>query len=66
MNEYQEFVSRTVIDFVNLNNVIKKQACQLEVMKTKNQQLETLVEYLKGKIIELNPDMKQEFDVIKI
>ena len=33
MIEYNEFITRTVIDYVNLNNIIKKQECQIEVMK---------------------------------
>ena len=66
MNEYQKFVNRTVLDFVNLSNIIKRQECQLEVMKTKNHELEMLVGFLKDKIIEFDPSMKQEFDALKI
>ena len=29
MIEYNEFITRTVIDYVNLNNIIKKQECPL-------------------------------------
>ena len=43
MNENKDFVIRTVIDYVNLSNIIKKQATQLEIMKSKNKELQMLV-----------------------
>lgn len=66
MNDYQEFVTRTVIDYVNLSNVIKKQECQLEIMKSKNKELQMLVSFLKDKIIEYDPSMKSQFDALQI
>ena len=61
MIEYNEFITRTVIDYVNLNNIIKKQECQIEVMKTKNNELQMLVGFLKDKLIEFDPSMKSQF-----
>lgn len=66
MNENKDFVIRTVIDFVNLSNIIKKQAAQLEIMKSKNNELQMLVGFLKNKIIEYEPSMKSQFDALKI
>lgn len=66
MNENKDFVIRTVIDYVNLSNIIKKQATQLEIMKSKNKELQMLVGFLKNKIIEYEPSMKSQFDALKI
>lgn len=66
MNENKDFVIRTVIDYVNLSNIIKKQAAQLEIMKSKNNELQMLVGFLKNKIIEYEPSMKSQFDALKI
>ena len=66
MNENKDFVIRTVIDYVNLSNIIKKQAAQLKIMKSKNNELQMLVGFLKNKIIEYEPSMKSQFDALKI
>ena len=66
MIEYNEFITRTVIDYVNLNNIIKKQECQLEVMKTKNNALQKLVGFLKDKLIEFDPSMKSQFEALNL
>ena len=66
MNENKDFVIKTVIDYVNLSNIIKKQAAQLEIMKSKNNELQMLVGFLKNKIIEYEPSMKSQFDALKI
>ena len=66
MNENKDFVIKTVIDYVNLSNIIKKQAAQLEIMKSKNNELQMLVGFLKNKIIEYEPSMKSQLDALKI
>lgn len=66
MKENKDFVIRAVIDYVNLSNIIKKQATQLEIMKSKNIELQMLVGFLKNKIIEYEPSMKSQFDALKI
>lgn len=66
MKENKDFVIRTVIDYANLSNIIKKQATQLEIMKSKNIELQMLVGFLKNKIIEYEPSMKSQFDALKI
>ena len=66
MIEYNEFITRTVIDYVNLNNIIKKQECQIEVMKTKNNELQMLVGFLKDKLIEFYPSMKSQFEALNL
>ena len=66
MKENKDFVIRIVIDYVNLSNIIKKQAAQLEIMKSKNNELQMLVGFLKNKIIEYEPSMKSQFDALKI
>ena len=66
MFEYNEFITRTVIDYVNLNNIIKKQECQIEVMKTKNNELQMLVGFLKDKLIEFDPSMKSQFEALNL
>ena len=66
MKENKDFVIRIVIDYVNLSNIIKKQATQLEIMKSKNNELQMLVGFLKNKIIEYEPSMKSQFDALKI
>ena len=66
MKENKDFVIRTVIDYVNLSNIIKKQAAQLKIMKSKNNELQMLVGFLKNKIIEYEPSMKSQFDALKI
>ena len=66
MIEYNEFITRTVIDYVNRNNIIKKQECQIEVMKTKNNELQMLVGFLKDKLIEFDPSMKSQFEALNL
>ena len=66
MIEYNEFITRTVIDYVNLNNIIKKQECQIEVMKTKNNELQMLVGFLKDKLIEFDPSMKSQLEALNL
>ena len=66
MIEYNEFITRTVIDYVNLNNIIKKQECQIEVMKTKNNELQMLVGFLKDKLIEFDPSMQSQFEALNL
>ena len=66
MNNKHEFITRTVIDYVNLNNIIKKQECQIEVMKTKNNELQMLVGFLKDKLIEFDPSMKSQFEALNL
>ena len=66
MIEYNEFITRTVIDYVKLNNIIKKQECQIEVMKTKNNELQMLVGFLKDKLIEFDPSMKSQFEALNL
>lgn len=66
MIEYNEFITRTVIDYVNLNNIIKKQECQIEVMKTKNNELQMLVGFLKDKLIKFDPSMKSQFEALNL
>jgi|GEM_PF-4969595 hypothetical protein len=66
MNEYQEFITRAVLDNVNLGNIIKRQKRQLEIAENRNHELEMLVGFLKDKIIEYDPSMRQEFEARKI
>ena len=66
MIEYNEFITRTVIDYVNLNNIIKNQECQIEVMKTKNNELQMLVGFLKDKLIEFDPSMKSQLEALNM
>lgn len=66
MSEYKDFVTRTVIDYVNFSRIIKKQESQIEVMKTKNHELEMLVGFLKDKILEYDPGMKSQFEALHI
>ena len=66
MIEYNEFITRTVIDYVTLNNIIKKQECQIEVMKTKNNELQTMVGFLQDKLIEFDPSMKRQFEALNL
>ena len=66
MIEYNEFITRTVIEYVNLNNIIKKQYFQIEVMKTKNNELQMLVDFLKDKLIEVDPSMKSQVEALNL
>ena len=66
MIEYNEFITRTVIDYINLNNIIKKQKCQIEVMKTKNKELQMLICFLKNKLIEYDPSLESQFEALNL
>ena len=66
MSEYKDFVTRTVIDYVNFSRIIKKQESQIEVMKTKNHELEMLVGFLKDKILEYDPGMQSQFEALHL
>lgn len=64
--KYEDFVAQATLSFYNLNNTIRRQAGQIEVMKAKNRELEMLVILLKDKIIEYDPEMKAQLEFLNI
>ena len=61
----KEYVNQALL-YASLNDIGRKQACQIEVMKTKNEELPMLVGYLKDIIVDLDPSMKQQFEALSI
>lgn len=66
MKQDKDFITRVAIDYINLGNVIKRQEKQIEIMKSKNEQLEKLVAFLKDRLVEYDPAMKAQFDALQI
>ena len=63
---YEEFITQAALNYYNLNNTIRRQASQIEVMKAMNQELEMLVGFLKDKVIEYDPAMKSQLEFLNI
>lgn len=61
----KEFVNQAML-YVSLSDTVRRQACQIELMKTKNEELTTLVGYLKEIIVDLDPSMENQFDALNI
>lgn len=64
--KYEEFITQAALHLNNLNNTIRRQAGQIEVMKAKNQELEMLVGFLKDKVIEYDPSMKAQLEFLNV
>lgn len=61
----KEFVNQAIL-FVSLNDTVRRQASQIELMKTKNEELTMLVGYLKDIIVDLDPSMGNQLDALNI
>lgn len=61
----KEFVNQALL-YATLNDMVRKQACQIEIMKTKNEELTMLVGYLKDMIVDLDPSMGTQLKALKI
>lgn len=59
----KDYIKQALL-YPSLNDIVKRQACQIEIMKTKNQELTRLVGYLKDIIIELDPGMSQQLELL--
>lgn len=58
----KEFVNQAML-YVSLSDTVRRQACQIELMKTKNEELTKLVDYLIDIIITLDPSMSNQLNV---
>lgn len=61
----KEFVNQALL-YATLNEMVRRQACQIEIMKTKNEELTMLVGYLKDMIIDLDPAMGTQLEALNI
>lgn len=61
----KEFVNQAIL-YVSLNDTVRRQASQIELMKTKNEELTMLVGYLKDIIVDLDPSMGNQLDALNI
>ena len=62
--KYEEFIAQATMNNCNLNNTIRRQASQIEIMKAKNHELEMLVGFLKKKVIDYDPSMKAQLEFL--
>jgi len=61
----KEFVNQALL-YATLNDMVRKQACQIEIMKTKNEELTMLVGYLKDMIVDMDPSMSKQLEALNI
>lgn len=64
MTNYHEFIAQTMMNYASLNETIRRQASQMEILKTKNNELEMMVGFLKDRLIECDPSMKAKLEFL--
>jgi len=64
MTNYQEFIAQTMMNYARLNETIKQQASQMELLRNKNNELEMMVGFLKDRLVECDPAMKSKLEFL--
>ena len=53
-----------MMNYASLKDTIRKQASQMEILRTKNNELEMMVGFLKDRLIEYDPSMKTQLEFL--
>jgi len=64
MTNYNDFIRQTMMNYASLENTIRKQAYQMEILKTKNNELEMMVGFLRDRLVECDPSMKAKLEFL--
>ena len=66
MTDYNSFLAKALIDSMMMSERLRRQSGQIRTLKARNDELNILVGYLKEKVLEYDPSMKERFESLHI
>ena len=66
MESYMEFAGKVICDWIVTENRMRQLERKIRVLQGRNEELEQLVGYLKDRIVEYDPGMKEKFEALRI
>ena len=66
MTDYNTFLAKAIINSMMMSERLRRQSGQIRTLKARNDELNILVGYLKEKVLEYDPSMKERFESLNI